>query len=183
MIATAIKPPRSRAEILADQNLSVWAKGQEISALLQWEVEHPLPPEPPLPLSIGERASLENTKAALERLMANFETVEMRQKKYADELPALVEKFRALQTANLPDAADDVLLAEMLTENRIQKMQKFLANVSLERELMERQLSGHFARLNDLLIRFKVQQFFLSGSRPALTARGCVSFLEQFLKQ
>jgi hypothetical protein len=183
MTATTIKPPRSRAAILADTTLSPWAKGQEISAISKWEAENPVPPESPLPLSIGERAQSESIKTALIKLATNFETLDVRQNKYGDELPAMQEKFQTTQSANLPDAPHDAIQDEIIQEKRLQKMRHFLANAPRERELLERQMSGHFATLNHLLARFKTQQLFLSGSRPAHTARNCVSFLEQFLKQ
>ena len=182
MIPTA-SPPRSKTEILADPNLNAWQRSQEITARVKWEMDHPQPPEPPTPLSLSERAELSRLKSALEKLSSDFDMLAEREKRFADELPVAQEKFHTLQNANQPNATRDAILAEIVEEKRLQKMQNFLANTLLARELMERQLIGHFGQLNHLLTRFNSQKFHVSGSRPGQTAQGAASFLEQFLKQ
>lgn len=182
MTTTAAMPPRfkSREEILYSPELTAFQKGRELAA---WDASHPPVPELPTPLTATERLRLRNIEDVLKKLAADFETLESRQTEYGETLPADREAFRALQKSTLPNASDDLLLKELLAEKRIQKKLNFLANIAPQRELMERQLIGLFGNLNHCITRFTVQQFYVSGSRPALTIRTCLLFLEQFLKQ
>jgi hypothetical protein len=165
MTATETKP-QSREAILTSQE-SPWRKAQ---MLAEFDRQNPPMPTAPPPLTPSERAALKSIKVALEKLSTDFKTLAEREKRFGDELLSAVETLHKVEC--LPDAADDLILAEFLAERRLQKIRQFLANVSPSRELLVRELGTAFMQVNSILERFTGPKFYPSGAVhfPAITA-------------
>jgi len=167
-------------EILNDADIrSAYQRGQLID---EFRSLHPVqPPAPPLPTPAA-RIELSQICAALMATRDNLLTLNSAENQYRERLPDVQAALVDLERSTSPDAPEAALLKIAADKVRVQLLTDFVSNAAARRELLLRQLHGHFGRLNHLMEPLTGQKFFLNGSRPELNAADALRAIDALLK-